>query len=98
MARRKRRSNFPRPTGSTTARGYGGNHQSERKRWEPLIQTGRVACVCCGFLILAGEAWHLDHRDDRLGYLGVSHALCNLRAAGQKRNAIKYGRNPSRDW
>jgi integrase len=35
----------------------------------------------------AGTAWHLDHRDDGLGCLGVSHALCNLKAAARLENA-----------
>ncbi len=34
-------------------------------------------CARCGELIEAGEAFDLDHTDDRAGYLGASHQACN---------------------
>jgi hypothetical protein len=34
-------------------------------------------------LILAGQEWHLDHNDDRTGYRGPAHALCNTSAGGR---------------
>ena len=34
----------------------------------------------------APEEWHLDHNDSRDGYLGVSHATCNLRDGANKTN------------
>ena len=40
--------------------------------------------------LLAGEEWHLDHNPDRDGYLGPSHARCNLSAAA----AVTNGRRP----
>ena len=110
MARRKRRHGFPRPTASTSSRGYGTGHQAERKRWEPVVDSGRVACCRCGLPILPGQAWHLDHRDDKLGWLGPSHAVCNLRAAGKRgyeimreKQALERALNPprrvaSREW
>jgi hypothetical protein len=41
--------------------------------------------------------------EDRVHYLGPAHAVCNLRAGGQKGNEIKRalfraGAEPSRDW
>jgi hypothetical protein len=107
--RRKRRSNWPRPKASTTARGYGAMHQAERKRWAPLVEAGYADCCRCGFPIAPGTAFHLDHRDDKLGYLGVSHARCNLKAAAKRGNELMRARkalNPppssrrvaSRDW
>jgi hypothetical protein len=106
--RRRRRHNWPRPQGSTTARGYGSVHQAERKRWEPVVEAGYAVCVRCRLPILPGSRWHLDHRDDKLGYLGVSHAGCNLRAAGKRGNLLlrarraleqqQAGRVASREW
>ena len=92
MARRRRRHNFPQPLGSTTARGYGARHQAERKRWEPVVESGYASCCRCGFPIAPGTPFHLDHRDDKLGYLGVSHALCNMRAAARRGNEIRRER------
>ena len=83
---RRKRHNFPRTTASTTSRGYGTGHKAERKRWEPVLQSGRVACSRCGFPIFHDQAWHLDHRDDKLGWLGPSHASCNLKAAAKRGN------------
>jgi hypothetical protein len=89
MARRKRRPHNWRPKGSTTARGYGSNHQGTRKRWKPIVESGATLCVRCGLPIIPGTRWHLDHRDDKLGYLGPAHARCNLAAAGRRGNEVK---------
>jgi hypothetical protein len=85
----RRRAHNWRPKGSTTARGYGSTHQGTRKRWRPIVESGGTLCVRCGFRILPGQRWHLDHRDDKGGYLGVSHARCNLSAAGKRGNEVK---------
>jgi hypothetical protein len=105
VARRRRKPNFPRPKASTTARGYGGHHQAERRRWEPIVEAGYATCVRCGFPIFPGQRWHLDHDDDKLHYLGPAHALCNLRAAAQRGNALMRAKRaliprrvPSREW
>ena len=71
---------------SRHARGYTNAHVARRRQLEPLVATGQVGCCRCNELIEAGQAWHLDHRDDRRGYLGPSHATCNLRAAAEKTN------------
>jgi hypothetical protein len=39
--------------------------------------------VRCGRPVRPGEAWDLDHSDDRAGYLGVAHRQCNRPAGGQ---------------
>ena len=57
----------------------------------PLVNAGKATCARCHNPIHAGEEWHLDHNDDRAGYLGVSHSYCNLRAAADK----SHGRRPS---
>lgn len=69
--------------GTTSARGYGSAHQRERSRWAPRVAAGEVSCARCGRLIAPGEPWHLDHADDRRGYLGPSHKRCNLEAGGR---------------
>jgi hypothetical protein len=92
-ARRKRQL-------SRHARGYTNAHVARRRQLEPLVATGQVACSRRGQLIEPGQLWHLDHRDDRRGYLGPSHATCNLRAAAEKTNGMRQ-RGPliwSRVW
>jgi hypothetical protein len=88
MARRKRKVNFPPVTASTVARGYGTTHQAERKRWGLVVDAGHAVCCRCHLPIAPGASFHLDHRDDKLGYLGVSHPGCNLRAAARRGNLI----------
>jgi hypothetical protein len=72
---------------SRHARGYTNAHVARRRQLEPLVATGQTRCSRCGQLIQPGQPWHLDHRDDRQGYLGPSHATCNLRAAAEKTNS-----------
>ena len=65
-------------------RGYGSTHATRRRQVKPLVDSGNAVCSRCGDPISPREQWHLDHTDDRTGYLGVAHAYCNLRAAGIK--------------
>lgn len=74
--------------GNRHARGLGAEHDRLRERWRPLVERGGVHChaVVCLMptrLILAGQEWHLDHNDDRTGYRGPAHALCNTSAGGR---------------
>jgi hypothetical protein len=81
---------------STNARGYGLVHKHRRRLEEiQLIQAGSlgVPCVRCGQPVFYGMKWHLDHTDDRTGYLGIAHARCNVRAANRKRR-----RGGWREW
>jgi hypothetical protein len=64
--------------------GYGAQHKRTRATWAPIVAQGATGCVRCGELILPGEAWHLDHTDDRSGYFGPAHKRCNLAAGGLK--------------
>jgi hypothetical protein len=76
---------------STTARGYGNNHQKLRERWRRQVERGEVRCARCGRFIQPGQAWDLDHDDlDRSQYLGPSHQACN-RAAARRRAAARNG-------
>lgn len=73
-----------RPT--TAGRGYGYEHQQERKRWKPLVDRGEVSCGRCHRIIAPGTPWHLDHDDqDRSVYLGPAHRKCNIKAANSRR-------------
>jgi hypothetical protein len=73
--------------GTTTARGYGAEHQAERAEWQALIDAGEpVDCVRCGGRIKPGEAWDLGHDDeDRTIRRGPEHARQCNRAAGGRR-------------
>jgi hypothetical protein len=70
-------------------------HKALRKAWARTVAMGGVRCARAddcpypGGLIQPGQAWDLDHTDDRSGYLGPSHRSCNRRAAAQKTNALR---------
>jgi hypothetical protein len=68
--------------GTRQARGYGVEHQARRAAFERFVKTGLVDCSRCGERITSSQPWALDHTDDRTGYLGPSHKLCNDRAGG----------------
>jgi hypothetical protein len=69
----------------SAARGYGYEHQKMRKQFISAFRPGDP-CVRCGDPMLDPKELHLDHTDDRSGYLGLSHASCNTRAGAMKRN------------
>ena len=82
---RAKRTAFP---GQTTKRGYGAKHQRLRADWKKKVDRGGVGCARCGKAIIPGTPWHLDHADDRSGYLGPSHRKCNIRAAIKRKWAV----------
>jgi hypothetical protein len=90
-----------RPT--TGERGYDIRHQRERKRWVSKVDAGLVACARCDEPIEPGRPWDLGHRDDRTGWSGPEHVVCNRKAGGRNgalvANAAR-GRQvrTSRDW
>jgi hypothetical protein len=73
-------------------RGYDNVHYARRRQVAPFVNSGQAVCSRCGRPISPHEQWHLDHADNRQGYLGVAHAYCNLRAAGIKSQRLN---NPS---
>jgi hypothetical protein len=77
------RAEYEKARGSREARGYDGAHRALRQRWARIIARQPVSCSRCGGPIGPGMAWHLDHTDDRTGYLGPSHASCNAAAGGR---------------
>lgn len=77
------RKEHDRSRGTRTERGYGPDHQTERARITKLINAGlTIHCARCHKPIRPGQPWALDHNDQRTGYLGPSHELCNDRAGG----------------
>lgn len=72
-----------RKRGTRQQRGYGAAHDAERRAWAPRVLNGDVLCARCRLVIEPGQRWHLDHTDDRAGYLGPSHADCNNAAGGR---------------
>jgi len=78
--RRDQRTAHTLRKGNREAQGYGTAHRKERARWVPKVASGKATCARCGERISPLEDWHLDHTDDRTGYLGPSHAACNTSA------------------
>lgn len=49
--------------GSRQARGYGAEHEQQRRAWAPLVRAGGVRCRRCGRELDPGKAWELGHPD-----------------------------------
>jgi hypothetical protein len=90
---------WAKPTRSSAARGYGSGHRKLRAALLP--QAYGTPCVRCGHVMLPGQLLHLDHNDDRTGYLGFSHGgrchicgrRCNVEAAARKAKMVRrYGK------
>jgi hypothetical protein len=88
------------PLAKTVQRGYGYQHK-RRVAAERNGQWGRP-CARCGAPMERGQQLFLDHRDDRMGYLGWSHAKCDIAASNRRRAALARaqgtvkGRHPRR--
>jgi hypothetical protein len=81
---RKRRQALLKPRTSSD-RGYGRQeHRKLRARLARQVSSGTAVCVRCGGVIRPGEAWDLDHSDDRTTYLGTSHSTCNRSNGGRQ--------------
>lgn len=74
--------------GSKEDRGYGRQHQAERRRWRAIIDSTGATCARCGAPLRRGDAFHLDHTADRRGWLGPSCPKCNLSAAGKASHGL----------
>lgn len=79
-------------SGSTTARGYGYEHQQRRLRALAALRQreamgAETPCARCGRPVYSGQPLDLDHTDDRSGYRGLAHRRCNRGAGAAKGNA-----------
>lgn len=80
--------------GSTTARGYGWQHQKARREALVLFVPGQL-CARCHKPMTSKR----DHDDrDRTKYIGLSHGACNRKYGGQKgaRNQAQQPGEPPR--
>lgn len=94
--------------GSTTARGYGYQHQRERARLKRIVDAGQAYCcqpVCLmpDRWIKPGTPWALGHNDDRTAWIGPTHEVCNQRDGASKGGKVIAARkhpqvNASQDW
>jgi hypothetical protein len=90
----------PKKKRTTSQRGYGSAHAAVRARVASQVASATARCTRCGAAIGKHDAWDLDHRDDRRGWLGPAHASCN-RSAGALKNRRKPEQEPlgwSRAW
>lgn len=76
---------------TTAARGYGHQHQAERRGWAPTVEAGEAWCaeVIClepDRWIEPGTPWDLAHNRDTGGYLGPAHERCNRAEGARYRN------------
>lgn len=90
---------MPRP-GNSSERGYDQEHRRLREQLRPEVEAGLHRCARCREPIFPGEAWDLDHAENRQGYIGPSHRSCNRSAGAQKRNGTGHDTSPppSRRW
>ena len=98
---------FQRPT--TAERGYGNDHQRERRRQLAMWRPGDL-CARCGQPMWwrwmydrrgrVVSAIDLGHNADRTGWIGLEHRRCNRGAPRRgKRFPLQTGGWPSaREW
>ena len=73
----------PRTKGSTSDRGYGTAHAKARAA-AAARHNPADPCVRCGKRLGPMGPWlHYDHNAARTGYLGFSHASCNVKAGAK---------------
>ena len=83
-ASRKRRGFGVATKRGASDRGYGTEHQKAR-RVAAAQHRDTDPCVRCGEpLGPMGPDLHYDHNDDRSGYLGFAHGVCNSREGARR--------------
>ena len=93
--------------GTTTQRGLGGTHPTERKRQLAALVDGVTACPFCGQPMWRTQKLDLDHWPGR-AYGGpqvkrLAHRHCNRSAGASAGNRARSGRGTAtwasaRDW
>lgn len=89
--------------GSTHARGYGKDHEAQRKAWAPKVARGEARCHAITCLeptraITPGSEWHMGHTPDRTRWTGPEHARCNVIDGAKRGAAARAGLKHSRTW
>jgi hypothetical protein len=90
---------------SRLERGYGADHDKERRRWRPIVAAGGAQCanpICLrsNRLIHPSEPWDLGHNEDRSGWRGPEHRECNRSEGGRNGAVGNRARNQMtiRNW
>ena len=77
----------------TAARYRTPTHRATRAHWaRVLATTGALVCMQPDCIMESrhigpGDAWHLGHTEDGHGYIGPTHAECNVRDGAKRGNA-----------
>ena len=73
--------------GTRQARGYDAAHDTERARWQRILNVRPVSCANPHCLTpdapIDPQSWHLGHTPDRTTWRGPEHPLCNVTEAGK---------------
>jgi hypothetical protein len=78
---------------SRERRGYGAAHKRLRETYRRAIEGGKVVlCARCRRRILPGTPFDLGHTDDRSGWTGPEHRMCNQLAGARKGAAVSNAR------
>lgn len=73
--------------GTRQERGYGRAHEVTRASLLPDAYGTR--CPHCDEYMWPHDELHLDHTEDRTGYIGIVHAHCNTSDAARRGNAAR---------
>jgi hypothetical protein len=79
-------------------------HRRERAKWVTILEQqgylvcAQPVCVMAQRTIGQGDAWHLGHNDSGTGYIGPTHARCNVRDGAVRGNARSRGAETVRRW
>ena len=77
---------------SSTARGYGYQHQQLRAWWLPIVNAGGVLCHAKTCVMPTRELepfapFDLGHTEDRSRWTGPEHPRCNRSDGARRKNA-----------